>query len=67
MRPSRRDRCVSWIARIRFATQDREDSEGVETTQRSGEGTWERKDTMRATYSFLFKDEVTWFNCLVIK
>ena len=31
------------------------------------EATWEREDTMRATYPFLFKDEGTWFNRLVIK
>ena len=31
------------------------------------EVTWERKDTMRATYPFLFKDEGTWFSRLVIK
>ena len=24
------------------------------------EATWERKDTMRATYPFLFEDEVAW-------
>ena len=27
------------------------------------ESTWERKDTMRATYLFLFRDEGTWFSC----
>ena len=27
------------------------------------EYTWEREDTMRATYPFLFRDEGTWFNC----
>ena len=26
------------------------------------ESTWERKDTMRATYPFLFRDEGTWFS-----
>ena len=26
------------------------------------ESTWEREDTMRATYPFLFRDEGTWFN-----
>ena len=31
------------------------------------EPTWEREDTMRATYPFLFKDEGTWFIRLVIK
>ena len=31
------------------------------------ETTWEHKDTMRATYPFLFKDEGTWFSRLVIK
>ena len=31
------------------------------------EATWEREDTMRATYHFLFKDEGTWFSCFMIK
>ena len=31
------------------------------------ESTWEREDTMRATYSFLFRDEGTWFIRLIIK
>ena len=31
------------------------------------ESTWEREDTMRATYPFLFRDEGTWFNCLIFK
>ena len=31
------------------------------------ESTWERDDTMRATYSFLFRDEGTWFNRLIPK
>ena len=31
------------------------------------EFTWEREDTMRATYPFLFKDEGTWFSCLAFK
>ena len=31
------------------------------------ESTWERKDTMRATYPFLFKDEGTWFSRLTFK
>ena len=34
---------------------------GVEET------TWERKDTMWATYPFLFRDEGTQFSRLVIK
>ena len=29
--------------------------------------TWEREDTMRATYPFLFRDEGTQFSRLVIK
>ena len=29
--------------------------------------TWEREDTMRATYPFLFRDEGTWFSRLVLK
>ena len=31
------------------------------------ESTWEREDTMRATYLFLFKDEGTWFSHLTFK
>ena len=31
------------------------------------ESTWECEDTMRAIYPFLFRDEGTWFGCLVIK
>ena len=31
------------------------------------ESTWEREDTMRATYPFLFRDEGTWFSRLAIK
>ena len=31
------------------------------------ESTWERKDTMRATNPFLFRDEGTWFSCLRFK
>ena len=31
------------------------------------ESTWEREDTMRATYPFLFRDEGTWYNRLRIK
>ena len=31
------------------------------------EVTWEREDTMRATYPFLFKDEGTLFSHLVLK
>ena len=31
------------------------------------ESTWERKDTMRATYRFLFRDEGTWFSHLILK
>ena len=28
--------------------------------------TWEREDTMRATYPFLFRDEGTWFSRLIL-
>ena len=37
--------------------------------QNSGveESTWEREDTMRATYSFLFRDEGTRFSRLILK
>ena len=31
------------------------------------ESTWEREDTMRATYPFLFRDEGTSFSCLMFK
>ena len=31
------------------------------------DSTWEREDTMRATYPFLFRDEGTWFSCLRFK
>ena len=31
------------------------------------ESTWEREDTMRATYPFLFRDEGTWFSHLKFK
>ena len=31
------------------------------------ESTWEREDTMRTTYPFLFRDEGTWFSGLIFK
>ena len=31
------------------------------------ESTWEREDTMRANYPFLFRDEGTWFSHLILK
>ena len=31
------------------------------------ESTWDREDTMRATYTFLFRDEGTWFSRLILK
>ena len=31
------------------------------------ESMWEHKDTMQVTYPFLFRDEGTWFSCLVLK
>ena len=31
------------------------------------ESTWEREDTMRATYHFLFRDEGIWFSRLILK
>ena len=31
------------------------------------ESAWEREDTMRATYPFLFRDEGTWFSRLRFK
>ena len=34
---------------------------------RMEESTWEREDTMRATYPFLFREEGTWFSRLIFK
>ena len=31
------------------------------------ESTWECEDTIQATYPFLFRDEGTWFSCLILK
>ena len=31
------------------------------------EAMWERDETMRATYPFLFRDEGTWFSRLILK
>ena len=31
------------------------------------ESTWEREDTMRVTYPFLFRDEGTWLSRLTFK
>ena len=31
------------------------------------EPSWEREDTMLATYPFLFRDEGTWFSRLILK
>ena len=31
------------------------------------ESTWEREDTMRALYPFLFRDEGTWFSRFILK
>ena len=31
------------------------------------ESTWEREDTMRATYPFLFRNEGMWFSRLILK
>ena len=31
------------------------------------ESTWECEDTMRAPYSFLFRDDGTWFSRLTLK
>ena len=37
--------------------------------QRRGveEATWEREETIRAAYPFLFRDESTWFSHLMLK
>ena len=47
--------------------QDREANESAVATRGVEEATWERKDMMRATYPFLFRDEGTQFSRLVIK
>ena len=47
--------------------QDREASEGAMRNHGVDESTWEREDTMRATYPFLFRDEGTWFTRLILK
>ena len=47
--------------------QGREASEGVMEAPWSGESTWEREDTIQATYPFLFWDEGTWFSRLIFK
>ena len=58
MRPSRRDECGLWIARIRFRKSKTVRLVKVLWQHRGvEEATWERKDTMRATYPFLFRDE----------
>ena len=49
-----------------FATQDCETSEGVVATPWSRGTTWEREDTMRANYPFLFEDESAMFSHLII-
>ena len=68
MGPSRRDQCAEWIVGIRFCERKIVrlvrvlwQNRGVE------EFMWEREDTMRATYPFLFRDEGTWFRCLMLK
>ena len=48
-------------------TQDREASESAMAALWVEESTWERDDTMRATYHFLFRDEGTWFSRLTFK
>ena len=35
--------------------------------RRVEDSTWEREDTMRATYPFLFREEGTWFSRLILK
>ena len=47
--------------------QDREASEGSVEHRGVEESTRECEDTMRATYPFLFRDEGTWFSCLLLK
>ena len=47
--------------------QDREASLGAMASHGVEESTWEREDTMRATYPFLFRDEGMWFSRLKIK
>ena len=68
MGPLRRDQCALLIAVIRFC-----DAKTVRLVRvlwpHCGveESTWEREDTMRATYPFLFRDEGTWFSRLRFK
>ena len=62
MGPSRRDRCVSWIAGIRFETQDRAVCKSVEATLRSGEGNVETREHDAGHISCLFEDEGVWSN-----
>ena len=47
--------------------QDREANEGAMEHRGVEESTWEREDTMRATYPFLLRDEGTWFSRLIPK
>ena len=49
--------CRKTVRLVRVLWQHR----GVE------ESTWEREDTMRATYPFLFRDEGMWFSRLILK
>ena len=55
MGPSRRDQCALLIAVISFATQNCEASLVLWRHYAVEESTWEREDTMQATYPFLFK------------
>ena len=54
-----RDQVLRWktVRLLRVLWQHR----GVE------ESTWEREDTMQATYPFLFRDEGMWFSHLILK
>ena len=67
MGPLRRDQCALLIAVIRFCDARPEASESAMVALWSGESTWEREDTMRATYPFLFRDEGTCFSRLRFK
>ena len=68
MGPSRRDQCALLIAVIKFLR--RKTVRLVRVLWRHygvEESTWEREDTMRAIYPFSFRDEGTWFSCLILK
>ena len=64
----RRDQCAFWDSRDQVLQRKTVRLVRV-LWQHIGvqESTWEREDTMRATYPFLFRDEGTWFSRLRFK